>query len=257
MSAANWADDRREHREPFGRDRVCWYRGRRHMGTQSKSALVRMIRSIALLTTTAAVIALSGVTAAEAATVTLKVVKAGTATPVGDYKYLINVDNTGTTTQRSPAPRPAATRFGSGLPGQLHVDLDRRRARLEPDLHTGRPVGLPRGHPCPGRKVSRFRACRRLQARRQAFHRCPAAASPGKARRQVIRRAKSRLKCSRSRSRTRRSRQQCSRTFRRRTVRPTFPPSTAWPGSRLTSSTTWARSPPTSMADRSAEQASA
>jgi hypothetical protein len=73
------------------------------MGTQSKSALVRVSESFVLLMTGLLVIALSSATVATAANMTLNVVEAGTATPVNSYKYLINVDNTGTTAQRSPA----------------------------------------------------------------------------------------------------------------------------------------------------------
>ena len=105
------------------------------MGTQSKSALVRVIRSIALLTIAAAVIAVTGVTSAAAATVTLKVISArdepahtvpGSDPPVpapvtkGDpvttYKYLINEDNTGTTTQRSPAAGTGCSPQDAGYP---------------------------------------------------------------------------------------------------------------------------------------------
>ncbi len=84
------------------------------MTAQNKSASGRVIRSIARWTVVFTVMALGGVTAAEAANVTLKVVSARTepkafggagvvkGAPVATYKYLINVDNTGTTTQRSP-----------------------------------------------------------------------------------------------------------------------------------------------------------
>ena len=42
--------------------------------------------------------------AADAATVSVNVVSAADgATPVGHFKYIINIDNTGTTVQRSPA----------------------------------------------------------------------------------------------------------------------------------------------------------
>lgn len=98
------------------------------MKAQSKSALVRIIRSIALFTTVFTVIALAGITAAEAANVTLSVVSArsepkafngaGVAkgAPITSYKYLINVDNTGTTAQRSPAPGTGCSPQDAGYP---------------------------------------------------------------------------------------------------------------------------------------------
>ena len=85
------------------------------MGTQSKYALVRMSESIAMRMALFWIVALSGLANALAGDVTLKVVSAraepkafgGTGvakgTPVTSYKYLINIDNTGTTTQRSPS----------------------------------------------------------------------------------------------------------------------------------------------------------
>lgn len=99
------------------------------MRMHSNSALVRVFRSIALFTSAFTVIAVVGVSAAEAAaTVTLNVVSAraeskafgGTGVakgaPVTTYKYLINVDNTGTTTQRSPAPGTGCSTSDAGYP---------------------------------------------------------------------------------------------------------------------------------------------
>ena len=88
------------------------------MGMHIKSALVRISESIALsMTAVLLVVALSGMTPATAGTVTLKVVKAGTATAIADYKYLINIDNTGTTTQRSPNPGTGCNYLDPGYPG--------------------------------------------------------------------------------------------------------------------------------------------
>lgn len=78
------------------------------------------------------VIALVGVTAAEAANVTLRVISArsepkafgGTGVakgaPVTSYKYIINVDNTGTTVQRSPAPGTGCSPQDAGYPGSCN-----------------------------------------------------------------------------------------------------------------------------------------
>ena len=68
-----------------------------------------------------------------AGNITLNVVSAQNGAPITDYKYIINEDNTGTTAQRSPGGRLQPGQ--PGLPGKLQMDLDRRRARLEPDLH--------------------------------------------------------------------------------------------------------------------------
>jgi uncharacterized repeat protein (TIGR01451 family) len=99
------------------------------MRMHSNSALVRVFRSIALFTTVFTVITVAGVSAAEAANVTLSVVSAraeskafggaGVAkgAPVASYKYLINVDNTGTTAQRSPAPGTGCSPQDAGYPG--------------------------------------------------------------------------------------------------------------------------------------------
>ncbi len=83
------------------------------MGTHGTSRVVRIQRSVALGIVWLA--ALSLATVATAAQVTLRVIEAEGGAPVGTYKYLINVDNTGTTTQRSPADgcNPGA----SGYPG--------------------------------------------------------------------------------------------------------------------------------------------
>lgn len=99
------------------------------MRMHSNSALVRVFRLIALFTTVFTVITVAGVSAAEAANVTLSVVSAraepkafggaGVAkgAPVASYKYLINVDNTGTTAQRSPAPGTGCSPQDAGYPG--------------------------------------------------------------------------------------------------------------------------------------------
>jgi uncharacterized repeat protein (TIGR01451 family) len=78
---------------------------------------------------TAALLMLAGIGAAQAASVTLKVVSARTESqalggagvvkgaPVADYRYLINIDNTGRTTQRSPNPGTGCSPQDSGYPG--------------------------------------------------------------------------------------------------------------------------------------------
>ena len=64
----------------------------------------------------AALLTLAGTIAAEAATVTLKVVNVADNTPVATYKYIINVDNTGTTEQRSPQPGTGCSPEDAGYP---------------------------------------------------------------------------------------------------------------------------------------------
>ncbi len=99
------------------------------METQSKSALTRIDSLNALLTAVLAVFILCGAGSAAAATVTLKVVSArdgnlafgGGASVtkgavVSSYKYLINIDNTGTTTQRSPNPGTGCNPADAGYP---------------------------------------------------------------------------------------------------------------------------------------------
>jgi hypothetical protein len=85
------------------------------MSAQLNSGLVRVVRSIALVASAFTAIAVAGMSAAEAATVTLNVISArtepaalgGTGVTKGDaittFKFLVNIDNTGTTEQRSPA----------------------------------------------------------------------------------------------------------------------------------------------------------
>ena len=82
-------------------------------------------------TIAAAFLALAGVTAAQAASVTLNVVSARTepqwpdpAAPIGvvagaavpTYKFIVNIDNTGTTAQRSPAPGTGCSPQDAGYP---------------------------------------------------------------------------------------------------------------------------------------------
>ena len=107
------------------------------MNAQSMSAWVRMVRSIAISTTVIAVLTAAGVTAAQAASVTLNVVSARnqpalvppvtsctpsasqickSTTQISTYKYLINIDNTGTTAQRSPAPGTGCSPQDAGYP---------------------------------------------------------------------------------------------------------------------------------------------
>ena len=96
------------------------------MTAMNKSAWVRIIRSIALPASVFSVLALAGVTAAQAAAVTLRVVSARTEpahTPpvvkgaaITTYKYLVNIDNTGQTTQRSPAPGTGCSPQDAGYP---------------------------------------------------------------------------------------------------------------------------------------------
>ena len=53
---------------------------------------------------------------ARAATMTLSVVSAVDGTPVGAYKYIINIDNTGSTAQRSPEPGTGCSPQDAGYP---------------------------------------------------------------------------------------------------------------------------------------------
>ena len=59
-------------------------------------------------------------TSAEAAGLTLSVVSASTGATVSAYKYIINVDNTGTTEQRSPAPGTGCSPQDAGYPGSCN-----------------------------------------------------------------------------------------------------------------------------------------
>ena len=82
----------------------------------------------------AALFALAGMTAAQAAPVTIQVVSAraepafhaGTqvgvakGAVVANYKYIINIDNTGTTVQRSPAPGTGCSPQDAGYPNSCH-----------------------------------------------------------------------------------------------------------------------------------------
>ena len=69
----------------------------------------------------AAFFTLAGMSAAQAADVTLKVVSAANnATLVTAYKYLVNIDNTGTTEQRSPALGTGCNPADAGYPGTCH-----------------------------------------------------------------------------------------------------------------------------------------
>jgi uncharacterized repeat protein (TIGR01451 family) len=93
---------------------------------------VRVARSIARLATVFTVVALAGVSAAQAATVTLNVVSARTepaalggagvtkGEAVNSFKYLINVDNTGTTEQRSPMTGTGCSPQDPGYPGSCN-----------------------------------------------------------------------------------------------------------------------------------------
>ena len=91
----------------------------------ASSAWASKVRS----TVAIVLLALVGIGAAKAAQVTLKVVSAraepkafggvGVAkgAPVGSYKFLVNIDNTGTTVQRSPAPGTGCSPQDAGYPG--------------------------------------------------------------------------------------------------------------------------------------------
>ena len=48
--------------------------------------------------------------------ITLTVVSAQNGAPITDYKYIINVDNTGTTAQRSPEPGTGCSPDSPGYP---------------------------------------------------------------------------------------------------------------------------------------------
>src|SRR5258706_11991479 len=106
MVHGNTSDDRKRYRS-----KCLLTLGEVHsMSAQSKFALVRDSLSTALMMTVWPLIIWCAEGAADAAAVTLNVVSARTepaagvtvGDPVTSYKYIINVDNTGTTTQRSP-----------------------------------------------------------------------------------------------------------------------------------------------------------
>src|SRR5512138_1749200 len=94
--------------------------------TRHNSALWRWIVSmITVFVTTVgsfAPIAVSAVAQAKplealSNTLHLSVVSAADSiTPVGDYKYIINFDNTGTTEQRSPTPGSGCSTADAGYP---------------------------------------------------------------------------------------------------------------------------------------------
>ena len=102
--------------------------GESAMSTQGKSVLSRAVQSIGRLMALLAVLMYCGMTVAQAAPVTLKVVSAraeakafnntGVAkgANVASYKYIINIDNTGTTTQRSPVPGTGCSPQDAGYP---------------------------------------------------------------------------------------------------------------------------------------------
>ena len=56
----------------------------------------------------------------QAASVALSVLSTNGAGPISAYKYIINVDNTGTTEQRSPAPGTGCSPQDLGYPGSCH-----------------------------------------------------------------------------------------------------------------------------------------
>ena len=205
---------------------------------------------------------------AAATTLTLKVVSArtepahtdpvtGDPAPVvqGDaistYNYIINVDNTGTTVQRSPAPGtgcspqdagyPDSCKWTSiaGVPGSSPIYTQGTQADFAPasTIPDGRYLisVLADGYKLDGKHFT-----------------VSSGTVTWKGKQQVIPRAKCRSNCSHFRCPTRRSRQRCSKTSRPSTARLTFRPSTAWRASRGTSPTTSARSRPTSMATRCA-----
>ena len=67
-------------------------------------------------------------------TANLQVRDATTGDPIAEFKYIINVDNTGTTEQRVPGRRLLAR--GRRLSRLVQLDVDGRR-QLEPDSHPG------------------------------------------------------------------------------------------------------------------------
>jgi len=87
--------------------------------TQRRPISATLMRLALLLVFALAALPASTPTAALAATTTLKlsvVSAADGTTPVGDFKYIINIDNTGTTTQRSPAPGIGCSPQDAGYP---------------------------------------------------------------------------------------------------------------------------------------------
>ena len=70
--------------------------------------------------------------------ITLNVVSAQNRAPITDYKYIIN-DRQHRHDRTAFAGAGRLQPSGRRATRKLQVDLDRRRARLEPDLHAGRP----------------------------------------------------------------------------------------------------------------------
>ena len=92
---------------------------------------------------------------------------------ITDFKYIINVDNTGTTEQNPYKPASASTGASpaiAGYPDSCHwtsMGVD----SIGADLHPGRPERLRRRRPHAARRpLPDLGAGRRLQARRRALH---------------------------------------------------------------------------------------
>lgn len=94
--------------------------------------LLHLVRKGRFLASLFTLLALSGLNAAQAASVQLNVVTgrdepaafdglgAYKGDPVVEFKYIINVDNTGTTEQRSPLPGSGCSPQDAGYPGSCH-----------------------------------------------------------------------------------------------------------------------------------------
>ena len=146
------------------------------------SAAATWIRALGRLAV-ASTVALAAASPARAQnrTVNLQVVSAGPgATPIAQYRYLVNVDNTGTTAQRV-AGRRVHARASPGYPASCRWTSIAGVPGSSPGLHAGRPERLPAAASAARRSLPRLGARRRLQARRRALHRAagaPPATSP-------------------------------------------------------------------------------
>ena len=114
-----------------------------------KNWIDRITASVArLLVTGSLVVALVPHARAQSNTVTMNVVSATDGAPIGQFRYLINVDNTGTTAQRSPADGcspaspgyPASCLWTSiaGVPGSSPIYTQGDQADFPLTLPAGR-----------------------------------------------------------------------------------------------------------------------
>jgi uncharacterized repeat protein (TIGR01451 family) len=120
---------------------------------RSKSISYRLIIFVVVVATAfgaqapSSVIAQSiGAPLAAVSTINLNVVSAADGTtPVGNFKYIINVDNTGTTEQRSPAPGTGCSPQDPGYPDSCHWVSIASTASSAPIYTQGNQVDFPGG----------------------------------------------------------------------------------------------------------------